>query len=121
MDQMPLICLAWKPECQTRICDYPNAKSLDCAIKARIDMPIFVHPYDHEDSKMVCALSEGKVYGESEATKDLCNLDVMNSVLVSTTLVCPIGQLPILTPDSGIQCVERPKVEVSIEKASSEM
>lgn len=104
-----MTCLAWNPECTTRVCDYPNAASTDCVLKARSDTPFFIHSFDQGGKRMLCALTEGKVYGENEATRDKCNFDKMNSLVVSELLLCPSGQISILHPDQSIECMPRPK------------
>jgi len=117
---MAMTCLAWSPECATRICDYPNPGSTDCVLKVRSDMPFFLHSFEQDGNRMLCALAEGKVHGENEQTRDKCNMDVMNSLVVSELMICPTSHISIMNPDQSIQCVPRPKMEVTIEKAMNQ-
>ena len=111
LNPIPLTCIAWSPECKTRECGYPDASSRDCMLKVRSDMPFFVHGFEQDKRRMVCALADGKVLGESEPTKDKCNMDVMNSLIIGDMLICPSNHMPILNPDGSIECMKRPVLE----------
>jgi len=124
----PMICLAWRPECASAssamsgMCTgFPDPSSDDCMIKVTQEQPIYQHQMDVGGEMMVCAMVGEQLYGVGDATRGMCTVNMMqNSQLEPSIFGCAQDYIPILNEDNTIQCVQRPVINIEVERSADE-